>query len=103
MATWSLPVFLFVVWCVWVIACAGETAVSNARRGIPEGMRGGASVLPGIPVFPLAFWGVAWIIDSIVSPWGSIIVGGAHVVFVVLLIVSIVRASRHLRSIDGPA
>ena len=103
MATWFLPVFLFLVWFVWVIACAGETAVGNARRGIPEGRRGGASIFPGIPVFPLVFWGVAWIIDSVVSPWGSSIVGGAHVVFVVLLIVSIVRASRHLRSIDGPA
>ena len=103
MATWFLPVFLFLVWFVWVIACAGETAVSNARRGIPEGRRGGASFFPGIPVFPLVFWGVAWIIDSVVSPWGSSIVGGAHVVFLILLIVSIVRDLRYLRSIDGPA
>jgi len=103
MATWFLPVFLFLVWFLWVIACAGETAVSNARRGIPEGRRGGASVFPGIPVFPLVFWGVAWIIDSVVSPWGSIIVGGAHVVFMILLIVSIVRDLRYLRSIDGTA
>ncbi len=103
MATCFLPVFLFLVWFLWVIACAGETAVSNARRGMPKGRRGGASILPGIPVFPLAFWGVAWIIDSVVSPWGSIIVGGAHVVFVIFLIVSIVRDLRYLRSIDGPA
>ena len=103
MATWFLLVFLFIVWSLWVVACAGEAAVRDARRGIPEGKRGGASIVPFIPVFPLAFWGLAWIIDRVVSPWGSIIVGGAHVVFVILLIVSIVRYLRHLRSIDGPA
>ncbi len=103
MATWSLPVFLFVVWLLWVIACAGQNAESDARRGIPEGRRGGASIYPCIPVFPLAFWGAAWMIDSVVSPWGSIIVGRAHVVFAILLIVSILRDARHLRSIDRPA
>ena len=75
----------------------------EAYGGIPEGQRGGVSILPGIPVFPLAFWGIAWMIDRAARPWGTIVIGVAHVVFAMWLIISIARDWRFLRSTDGPA
>jgi hypothetical protein len=103
MPSWLLLVFLFATWFVWVIACAAEKAVDGARRGLPEGQRGGVSILPGIPVFPLVFWGIALLIDLVVEPWGTWGIGLAHGVFLVLLMVSIMRNWFRLRSFDKDA
>jgi hypothetical protein len=49
------------------------------------------SAIPVIPLFPLLLWGVAKIIDYLITPWGTIVVGAAHAVFGVVLSGSIVR------------
>jgi len=100
MPSWLLLVFLFATWFVWTIACAAEKAVHGARCGLPEGKRGGVSVLPGIPIFPLAFWGIALLIDLVVAPWGTWGIALAHAVFLVLLLVSIVRNWFRLASLE---
>src|SRR5438067_436491 len=103
MPSWLLLVFLFATWFVWVIACAAEKAVGGVLRGLPEGQRGSVSIAPGIPLFPLAFWGIALLIDFVVDPWGTWIICLAHVVFLVRLLVSIVRNRFRLRSLDKDA
>ena len=103
MPSWILLLFLFVTWFVWIIACAIDKAVDEAGRGLPEEQRGGVSILPGIPVFPLAFWSIALLIDLVVAPWGIWGIAFAHGVFLVLLLVSIVRDWLHLRSLDKNA
>jgi hypothetical protein len=100
MTTWLLLAFVFAVWCCWVVACAAEKAVKEARRGVPVGQRGGVSAVPGIPVFPLVFWGFAVVLDLFVSPWGIVIIGGFHLVFLVLLLVSIAKNWWCLRILD---
>jgi hypothetical protein len=99
MPAWALPVFVFLVWCLWAMAAAAQRGAADARRGIPAEQWGGVSIFPAIPVFPLAFWGIAWLIDHAASPWGTILVGGPHVVFAVCLAVSLVRDVRYLRSL----
>ena len=103
MSNWFLLAFLLAVWLVWVVACAAEAALADAVRGIPDGQRRGVSVLPGFPLFPLLFWGAALLIDRFVSPWGTLIVGGAHVVFIILLSVSIYRNRKRLVEVDDAA
>lgn len=103
MPPWVLPLFVFIVWCLWALAAAAQCAAEDARRGIPDGQRAGTSLAPAIPVFPLALWGAAWLIDYAASPWGTRLVGGAHAVFAVCLVVSLVRDLRCLRSHDRPA
>jgi uncharacterized membrane protein YcjF (UPF0283 family) len=95
-----LPVFLFFTWFVEIVACAAEKAVDGARRGLPEGKRGGVSILPGIVIFPLVFWGIALLIDLVVEPWGTWGIGLFHGVFLVLMIASIVRNWFRLRSLE---
>ena len=102
MTQWLLPVFIFFVWALWIAACAVQAAVKDARLGIPAGERRGTSVFPGMPLFPLAFWGIAWIIDLALRPWGSVLVGAFHVILGGMLIVSVIRGNRTLRTIDGP-
>ena len=102
MAPWLLPVFIFLVWSLWIGASAMGVAVENARRGTPEAERSGVSILPGMPLFPLAFWGIALAGNWAAPPWGSILVVAFHVAFGGTLIVSIVRSIRALRAIDGP-
>ena len=102
MTHWLLPVFVFLVWCLWIGACAVGVAVEEARRNTPERERTGTSMFPGMPLFPLAFWGIAWAVDWAIDPWGSILVGAFHVAFGGTLIVSIVRGIRTVRAIDGP-
>ena len=34
MPPWFLPLLVFVVCCLWVIACASQRAAEDARRGV---------------------------------------------------------------------
>lgn len=77
--------------------------MSEARRGIPEGERRGVSIFPGLPVFPLAFWGIALLVDWGFYPWGTITVGGLHVILLVIWGLSIIRNMRALSEIDAGA
>jgi hypothetical protein len=101
MPAWVLPAFLFFVWCWWAVAATVRQAALDARRGLPEGRRGGMSILPVIPLLPLWMWGIAWTFDRIARPWGTILVGVLHLVFAIGLFVSLVRDWLFLRSIDG--
>jgi len=102
MLQWLLPVLIFAVWSLWHVACVLGAALKDARQPLPEGQRRAVSILPGIPVFPLAFWGLAWAIDQVVNPWGAILVGAFHVVFGGSLVFAVVRDLREIRKIDRP-
>ena len=103
MSPWLLLAFLLAVWLVWIVACATQAALADALRDIPEGQRRGVSILPGFPLFPLAFWGAALLIDRFVSPWGTLFIGGAHVILAVLWSVSIYRSRKRLVGIGDAA
>lgn len=100
---WGLLIELLVVWILWGIAAAAANAVSSARRGIPEGERGGVSLAPIIPLFPLGFWGAALLTDAAVGPWGTVAVGWFHVVIGLAFFVSIVRDLWRLRELNRQA
>ena len=103
MSPWLLLAFVLTVWLVWVPACAVQAALADALRGVPDGQRRGVSILPGFPLFPLAFWGAALLIDRFVSPWGTLIIGAIHVILGILWSVSIYRDRKRLIEIDQAA
>jgi len=98
---WVLLLLLSVAWLLWLFACMAEVAVSEASKGIPEGERRGVSILPGIPLFPLVFWGIALLIDQFMYPWGTNVVGGLHLVLSLFWLISAIRDMRKLKNIDG--
>ena len=77
-----------------------EVAVSEEHKGIPEGESRGVSILPGIPLFPLAFWGIALFIDQFVEPWGTNVVAGIHLVLALVWLVSAIRNIRKLAEVE---
>jgi hypothetical protein len=83
-----LLLWLLTVWWLWVIACAAQQAVADARAG---NSTRGVSIFPGFPVFPLVAWGVAILVDRFFSPIGSLSIAFLHVIFCVALCVSILR------------
>lgn len=93
---WLLPVLLFAVWCLWVFAASGEFRVKELRRGIPKDQRGGVSILPGIPLFPLCFWGVARLADIWVAPWGTVVIGALHVILASAMAFTLVHNLRYI-------
>ena len=95
---WLLLLCLLLVWCLWAVAATMEVAVRDARRPLPDGRRRGMSPMPIFPVFPLAFWGVAKLIDLIMDPWGTTVIGSLHAGYAVILVCCIVRDWRQLRS-----
>lgn len=101
MSPWLLLAFLLFVWIIWVVGCVAEADLEDAQRGAPEGEHRGVSVLPVFPLFPLAFWGMALLIDRFVGTWGTLIVGGIHFVLGVIWSVSIYRDRRRLAEIGG--
>ncbi len=103
MSSWILLVFLLFAWVLWLFSCMAEVALAEARRGIPEGERRGVSILPGFPIFPLAFWGAALLVDWLASPWGTIAIAGLHIVLGIGWATSIFRSTRALGKLDGAA
>lgn len=103
MASLLLPAFISFVWMLWLFACLLDKAVQDDRLGIPPGERHGVSIAPGIPVFPLAFWGAAVLINLFAAPWGTRIVGGFHLLLGTTFVYSIVAALLRLRAVPPPA
>ena len=66
------PLFLFFV---WLFASLLPVLEKKAKRE-----SGGVSVVPIVPLFPLAAWGLAAILDLIHDRLGYYIVGGLHVI-----------------------
>src|SRR5262245_50700858 len=66
-----LPIILFLSWFAFVLAPQGKKAIDDERNGVPKDKRQRTSILPGFPLMPLFFWGLAWLLDRVISPWGS--------------------------------
>ena len=92
---WLLPVLLFAVWSLWAFAAIAELRAKEIRRGTPKEQRGGVSILPVIPFFPLCFWGVARLTDIWLSPWGTVVVGVLHLVLAAAMAFTFVRDLRY--------
>ncbi|MFA5505520.1 MAG: hypothetical protein WC423_08855 [Vulcanimicrobiota bacterium] len=69
-----------------------EIGVANT----PSLRPGGVSVLPVIPFFPLAAWGLAALLDSVLNPvregLGVMIIGGLHTLLLVAFLISLVTS-----------
>ena len=79
-----LPIFIFVVWFFWIPVCIWHRAA--------KGDFGGTSVLPGIPIFPLFFWGLAGLLNWFQDGLGLKIVGGLHILLLLFYFVSAVKS-----------
>lgn len=97
---WTLLALLFATWLVATVAVVGRYAVEDARAGVPEGQRRGVSCMPGLPCGPLVLCSVAKVVDLGVGPWGTVLVGGLHVVWLVVSAGAVVRSVALLRRID---
>jgi hypothetical protein len=100
MPWWLLLLFVFLVWCLWAVAATMQVAVKDARHPLPDGKRRGMSAAPVIPIFPLALWGAATLLDVFIDPWGTVIIGSLHALYAVILVGSILRDWRQLQSRD---
>ena len=101
MPWWMLLILVILTWCLWAVAAAAERAASEAAKGVPESQPGGVSILPAIPLFPLAAFGVAMGADALFAPWGTRVVGGLHGLLAMLFVLSIVRDFVRLRRFEG--
>jgi hypothetical protein len=103
---WLLLPFLFLVWGLSLVAGGAYRSVEQLLR-TGEDKTVGVSITPLIPVFPLAFWGVAKLVDLGAAPWGTLIVGWFHAVLLIGCVGSIGRSywrgKRYLRLRPPPA
>ncbi|MBS0207353.1 MAG: hypothetical protein JSS27_00230 [Planctomycetes bacterium] len=80
MEWWKLQLLIWFFWILWVLCGTVDKGIENIRDPLPDGSRRGFSWMPIIPVLPLAFWGVAELIDIAVAPWGSLAIGLLHAI-----------------------
>lgn len=101
MESFLLLIFLFFAWSVWIIACCAEKAVDEKRRGIPREQRGGVSIAPGIPIFPLLFWLAALELNRRGhGHLGTWVIGIFHAVLLLHWIFAIALCWFRLRKLD---
>jgi len=98
---WILPSSICLAWAFWVVACAFQVGLEDARNPLPDGGRRGFSPAPVIPVFPLVFWGGALLIDLFAAPWGSTVMTALHGIFTLVCGLSVVRDWMRYRSLAG--
>jgi hypothetical protein len=90
----ALLLLLFTTWALILVA--------DARRGLvlarPTGRGpGGVSIFPGIPVMPLGFLLLAWLLEQLFPGVGLLLVAGLHVSFIVFSLASIATSQISLR------
>lgn len=68
--------------------------------GVPKHKRRGVSIVPGIPIFPLFFWGLAAVLDRFIGPWGTRFILYDHGLIFVVGLFAAVRSIVRLRRIE---
>ena len=94
-----LPIILFVSWIAVHLAAVSERGVEVAKAGVPEDERGGVSFFPGIPLCPILFWLISYVIDFFFYPWGSISFMSIHIIVLILAVYFIIRNTFMLKHI----
>jgi hypothetical protein len=97
-----LLLVVFIACLLIFLAAAAQLAVEDRQRGLSEGERRGVSIVPIIPVYPLAIWGFALLLDMVADPWGNWIIGSIHVLVSTIALTSIARDTWRLRSLHKP-
>ena len=87
---WALPTLIFGAWLLWAVA----SAAALIRQAAKDGHERSVSLFPVIPVIPLLVWGLAYVVDWLAAPWGTLVIGSLHVILVVVVAWSIVRRRR---------
>ena len=98
---WTLLAIVVVAWLLWVVVCLIALAADKLQKKRPP--NAGFSVAPVIPLFPLMFIGLAWVIDKYASPWGTRFIGGLHLLLIAVYLVGIIYELRRMRSARRPA
>lgn len=75
-----------VTWIAWIPAAS--------LQRLARGESGSASIFPVIPVAPLTAWGLAYVLPS----GGAAVVGVVHLGLLVLMLFSIAKSKRALKS-----
>ena len=94
-----LPVIIFAAWFAASVAPAGSKAIDDAKRGVPEDKRRGTSIMPLFPVLPLMMWGAAWLINRVLSPWGTWGMLWLHLAVLLVSLAIIVRDILRLKAV----
>jgi hypothetical protein len=99
MTPWSLLMEVTLVWLAWGVAAIVERGLSDQRQGVPDPDRHGVSLVPILPVFPLAAWSFAILVDRVVAPWGTRAVASTHALLGVVFVGAAARDLLRLRAL----
>jgi type IV secretory pathway VirB6-like protein len=96
MNQWILLSLVCLVWILWAVASLIQATLRNAT--LEQDQRREFSPVPVIPIFPLALWGIAILVDRFFAPWGTVVIGGLHAAFAATIVAYIVYCLPQLRA-----
>jgi hypothetical protein len=79
-----------ITWALWAYVVILENTVKSV----------GTSVMPSIPVFPLLFWGIGLGLNALKNNLGFFIVGGLHIVLLVVFSLLIIQLKTNQNKIE---
>jgi hypothetical protein len=97
MSWWLLFIFVTLTWFAW---CAG--AILELKADKLEGKcppDAGCSLVPIVPLYPLALFGIAMLLDKFLTPWGTRIILWFHIALGILFAAAIIRDLNRIRRI----
>jgi hypothetical protein len=75
---YMLPVLICVAWSLWAAAAIAATRAREREQSTPVAGPAAVTIVPAIPIFPLAARGLAVAIDWAAYPWGTWTIGSLH-------------------------
>src|SRR5690349_9208447 len=99
MSTWTFLVLISLAWLAYPFAGAANVFADVAEGKRPQGA--GFSFLRELLVFPVAFFGVAALIDVFLFPWGRWIIGAICVALFVVHLHVFARSLLRLRNANN--
>lgn len=88
MNVWSLFALVTVTWLLLAVGPIQDHC--RAKRAGRKPIEAALSITPIIPLFPLLFIAIAMLMDSLLPPWGTRIVGGLHALLAIAFLVAII-------------
>ena len=82
-----LLLLVTLTWLLWAVGGVVGLWVEIRQGRRPANAR--FSFAPIFPIFPIFFFGLAMLVNLIVPPWGTRIIGGLHALLALLFIIAI--------------
>jgi hypothetical protein len=101
MSFWKIAILITPTWLLWAVG--GILAIAADKAEGKRQADAGFSIAPIIPMLQLVALGFAVLLNALIAPWGTRIVGTVHALLLATFLIGITREIWRIRRPSRPA